>query len=832
MTNFSKIDTKTLLERVDIVDVIDARVPLSKSGVEWEACCPFHTEKTPSFKVNQAKQIFQCFGCGEHGDAIEFLVKYDGVSFKEACRILGADIPADDAAQAQPAKRVQHASKQAADEASEWVVVRPVPVDAPEPFKAHIKRGKPQMVWQYRDGAGRTLGYVYRFTTSTGGKETIPLTWCKNIKTGAQSWRWRSFDEPRPLYGLDALASMPDAPVLVVEGEKCRDFAQAQLPDWVVVSWPGGGKAVKKADWSPLYGRQLTFWADADAKRVPLSNAEKATIKKLVGEAGAQSAIDDAQLAKPLLPEQDQPGVKAMTSIYKPLLSCGDVSDVWWVNIPKPGDKPDGWDCADAIADGLCGPAFERWIIANRSPVAGACVGVEMPADTAQTEPAHTQRKPSAVEVDDDGIPVLPEQAWRKRLLRKDGEFVDCRENVYLVLRHHPDLKDCLWADEFARKIVKRKKLPWESEAEFNERPIWGEDDDLRLGLWLARALGMRIRATDTLATAVGWAARDLRCHPVREYLDGLVWDGVDRLDHWLVETLGTKDTEYTRLSGRFFLMGMVARIYKPGCQMRFMPILEGYQYRGKSSALRVLAGDWFSDAPLDLNNKDTYQLLQGIWLFEIAELDAFNRSESTRMKAFVSSQEDHFRAPYDRAPKKWPRQLVFAGTTNQDEYFKDKTGNTRYWPWRVEERHPISLDLLSSWRDQLFAEAVQRFNAGERFHPTADEQIRLFSKEQESREISDPWQTKIEEALEYSTQNRFTSLEILTDILKVEVGRIDNANQMSTRVGQIMHKMGWLKRRETSGKRTYYYVRPNNEQHGGDPLAVIASKDTGNDPI
>lgn len=830
MNSSPKIDTKALLERVNIVDVIDARVPLSKSGVEWEACCPFHTEKTPSFKVNQAKQIFQCFGCGEHGDAIEFLVKYEGVSFKEACRILGADVATD--APAQPGKRVRHERLEVPDEASEWVVVRPVPVGAPEPFKAHIKHGKPQMVWQYRDGAGRTLGYVYRFTNSSGGKETIPLTWCKNIKTGEQSWRWRSFDEPRPLYGLDALASMPNAPVLVVEGEKCRDFAQAQLPDWVVVSWPGGGKAVKKADWSPLYGRQLTFWADADAKRVPLSNVEKAAIKKLVGEQGALSAIADAQLAKPLLAEEDQPGIKAMTAIYTPLLSCGDVSEVWWVNIPKPGDKPDGWDCADAIADGLCGPAFENWIIANRAPVAGACVWVKSPSNSKESDPSNTLRKPSAVEVDEEGNPVLPEQAWRKRLLRKDGEFVDCRENVYLVLRHHPDLTECLWADEFARKIVKRKKLPWETVAEFNDRPVWGEDDDLRLGLWLARALGMRIRATDTLATAVGWAARDLRCNPVRDYLDALVWDGEHRLDSWLTETLGTKDTEYTRLSGRFFLMGMVARIYKPGCQMRFMPILEGYQYRGKSSALRVLAGEWFSDTPLDLNNKDTYQLLQGQWLYEIAELDAFNRSESTRMKAFVSSQEDHFRAPYDRAPKKWPRQLVFAGTTNQDEYFKDPTGNTRYWPWRVEELHPINLALLAEKRNQLFAEAVHRFNAGERFHPTADEQVRLFSKEQESREIADPWQTKIEEAIEYSTQNRLTVLEILTDVLKVEVGRIDNSKQMSTRVGQIMHKIGWQKKRNTSGSRAYYYERPAVEQQSGDPMDAIASGSDGNAPF
>lgn len=828
--NPQKIDTKDLLAHVDIVKVIGDRIGLTKHGKEWEACCPFHTEKSPSFKVSEAKQFYNCFGCGANGDAIKFIQDYDGVDFKEACRILGADIPMDGKSPAQPSQRTRHESRKTTEDAPEWSVVRPVPADAPPPFKAHIKRGLPQSVWQYRDAAGQPLGYVYRFTTSGGGKETIPLTWCKNAKTGEHSWRWRSFDEPRPLYGLDALAANTTAPVLVVEGEKCRDAAQAHLLDWVVVSWPGGGKAIKKVDWSPLYGRTVYFWPDADAKQIPLTAAEKITIENLVGKDAAAASIAAAQAAKPLLPESDQPGIKAMRQISAPLISCGDITEAWWVDIPAPGIKPDGWDCANAIAEGIVGAAFEAWILANRKPLAVACEGGESPSVTAPLESMGTLPKPAAA-MDEDGNPIAPEQAWRKKLLRKDGEFVDCRENVYMMLRFHPDLKECLWADEFARKIIKRKRLPWESDAEFIERPAWGEDDDLRLGLWLASKQGLRVRATDTLATAVGWAARDLRFNPVREYLDALEWDGHPRLDSWLTDVLGTKDSEYTRISGRFFLMGMVARIYNPGCQMRFMPILEGYQYRGKSSVLRVLAGEWFSDTPLDLNNKDTYQLLQGQWLYEIAELDAFNRSESTRMKAFVSSQEDHFRAPYDRAPKKWPRQLVFAGTTNQDEYFKDPTGNTRYWPWRVEEVHPMNLALLADIRDNLFSEAVARFKNGERFHPTADEQIRLFSKEQESREIADPWQTKIEREVSYSTQTKYTVLEILTDILKVEVGRIDNAKQMSTRVGQIMHKIGWQKRRETSGTRSYFYERPP-EKPATDPLATIGQIGDGNDPI
>ncbi len=400
---------------------------------------------------------------------------------------------------------------------------------------------------------------------------------------------------------------------------------------------------------------------------------------------------------------------------------------------------------------------------------------------------------------------------WRVKLLRKDDRLIECRENVYLMLKHHPEWAGVLHADEFARKIVKRRQAPWESESGFVRGAPWGEDDDLKLGLWLAQRERLVVRNAESLAASVGWVARESRCHPVREYLDGLAWDGVRRLDDWLSRYLGVKSSEYSQIGGRLFMIGMVARIYQPGCQMRAMPIFEGQQFRGKSTALRILGGEWFGDTPIDLNNKDSYQLIQGRWLYEIAELDAFNRAESTRIKAFISSQEDRFRAPYDRAPKEWPRQTVFFGTTNQDEYFKDQTGNTRYWPWRVEEAGRIDLDGLAEVRDQLFAEAVALYKAGERWHPTREEQQVLFEPEQADREISDPWQSLIGKWLRVSLSDRVTVTDVLEDCLKIEPGKLDSARQMSTRVGIAMKRLGWIKRRETvGGVREWCYVRPD----------------------
>lgn len=275
-----RIDTAALLATVDIIELVGRYVPLSKSGTGYEACCPFHTESTPSFKVNPAKQFYHCFGCGAHGDAIAFLIEHQGMSFADAVSALGGDtLPAPQTDHA-PAARNPPRDNEGDNYACPWVPILPVPDDAGEPPRAHIKRGFPEHVWCYRDQDGKALGYVYRFKTSTGGKETLPLVYARNDKTGAREWRWMAFPEPRPLYGLDRLAAKPNATVLLVEGEKCADAGDVALPEFAVVSWPGGCQAVKKADWTPLAGRKVIAWPDADAKRVPLTKAEKDAIAK------------------------------------------------------------------------------------------------------------------------------------------------------------------------------------------------------------------------------------------------------------------------------------------------------------------------------------------------------------------------------------------------------------------------------------------------------------------------------------------------------------------------------------------------------------------------
>lgn len=773
-----KIDTAALLSKIDIVKVIGEHVQLGKSGAEFEACCPFHNERTPSFKVNQVKQIYHCFGCGANGDAIKFLQDYQGLTFIEACRALGADVPESGAqATVTPRAAVQREPLHEKQQKTVWQPMLPVPPHATELPKAHTHRGHPERTWCYRDASGNALGYVFRFKKSDGGKETLPLVWARNPDNGREDWRWLSFPEPRPLYGLDRLAAKPDATVLLVEGEKCADAAHEQLPDLAVVSWPGGGKAVGKADWLPLYGRRVVMWADCDAKRERLTPAEK--------EAGVDP------MSKPLLAESEQPGVKAMAQIAGMLADGG--GKLWTVAIPAPGEKPDGWDVADAIEEGLVGDALADFIRGNSRPVAPASEGGEMPSEGASTPPG------AAAGGGDDAPP-----SWRTMLLRKDDRLIDCRENVYLMLRHHPAWDGVIGADAFAKRVMKRKPTPWGGQV-----GEWEETDTLRLGMWLAQEERLLVRSSENIAAAVNWCAADQQFHPVMDYLESLHWDGVSRLDDWLTDYLGVRRTEYVMLVGRFFLVSMVARIYRPGCVVRAMPIFEGGQFQGKSTALRILGGPWFGDTTLDLNNKDAYQLIQGCWLYEVAELDAFNRAETTRIKSFISSTKDRFRAPYERAPRDWLRQTVFGGSTNQDEYFKDQTGNTRYWPLRVMEEGPIELDKLSAMRDQLFAEAVVCFKRGDRWHPTQDEQRRLFEPEQDEREIMDLWEPIIRRYLKGLTQRQVTATDIIQDCLKIDAGKIDGTRSMSTRIGVVMKRLGWHKKRSSSGSREYYYERP-----------------------
>lgn len=270
----ARVDTEALLARIDLVEVVGRYVKLRRAGTEHTGLCPFHNESTPSFTVIPKKGFVHCFGCGAHHDAIGFLMRYLGVDFREAVRQLDSGALAD----------AEHRAERPRPEYEpdiKWLPLMPVPDDAPDvmadehwtvpiwnPKRNKATRLKLQRLDAYRDAQERLLGYVARAEikdrdTGRPKKWTPTITWCVS-PTGARQWCLQHFPEPRPLLGLYALAAKPEAPVLVVEGEKCRAAGAGAWPQYAVVSWPGGTNGIGKVDWTPLAGRDVVLWPDAD----------------------------------------------------------------------------------------------------------------------------------------------------------------------------------------------------------------------------------------------------------------------------------------------------------------------------------------------------------------------------------------------------------------------------------------------------------------------------------------------------------------------------------------------------------------------------------------
>lgn len=287
------------------------------------------------------------------------------------------------------------------------------------------------------------------------------------------------------------------------------------------------------------------------------------------------------------------------------------------------------------------------------------------------------------------------------------------------------------------------------------------------------------------------------RFHPVREYLDGLKWDGWKRLSSWLAQYLGADQTEYVETIGRCFFISMVARIYKPGCKQDHMMILEGPQGALKSMACGVIAGEWFSDSLPDVRDaKDCSQHLQGKWLIEVGELSAMSKAETTTLKAFITRETEKYRPSYGRREVIQPRQCVFVGTTNADCYLKDSTGGRRFWPVKTGV---INIDTLTSDRNQLFAEAVDTFKLGEKWWPDRNFEKSHIKPEQDSRLVVDPWQEKISEFV--LGRERVTAWQIAKDALFIETARISQRD--SNRITDTLTALGWELHR-SNGVRWY----------------------------
>lgn len=625
-----------------------------------------------------------------------------------------------------------------------WLAITPVPGYAPAVNFSHQHRTDDDIVkvTEYRLNDD-LLGYVVRFRTSDGGKDDIVRTWCESQTKGGARWHWKQWQEPRPLYL--PMARLPEGrTVIVVEGEIKAGVLQALLEAnapgvYCVVGWPGGCKAWQKANWAWLAGSTVVCWPDCDSKRVQPTVAERKALPE--GDEAALQALKDS---KPFLPYNDQPGMKAMRGIGA-LLRDAHGCTVSLLPVEQPGVLPDGWDCKDAIeADG--------WTYEQVQAFLARAVAL---VDTPQAEPA------AAAESKKIDSPVGTQGSdWGAEDAGGDADLVKCgsrlvprwlswfydkekgrwnvsRKTVIAALENAPELQGVVAYDELRNTVVCRRAFPW---AYSKPGEIRGADA-LLLGKWLTDTWGLPSISKASLDEGLQTVAHSQRYHPVREWLGGIVWDKKPRIDRWLMHALGETPAtvpaalaEYLGLVGRYWVMGMVWRVMEPGCKFDYCPVLEGSGGLRKSTLVEVLAGsEYYSDTPFEVGRgKEGPEQVQGCWLYEIAELTHFSKAEVGAIKAFISSKVDRYRVAYGSTVEAFPRQCVLVGTTNEDTYLRDRTGNRRFWP--VPVRNQINTEFVAKFREQLLAEAYELYLQGASYTPSADEEKRLFHPMQESR--------------------------------------------------------------------------------------------------
>jgi predicted P-loop ATPase len=412
---------------------------------------------------------------------------------------------------------------------------------------------------------------------------------------------------------------------------------------------------------------------------------------------------------------------------------------------------------------------------------------------------------------------------WRDLLLRnEDGKLLRTHHNVVLHLKNELVWKGVAGYNEFTGTPIVLATPPQPITT-----PIGAElDDHFDIGavIWFER-VGLAV-APAIVRSAMDFHARERAFHPVRDYLDSLVWDGVPRLDTWLIVYLNATAQDLTRdptrnpvyhsaylaAVGRMFLISAVARIYRPGCQVDHTMVLEGLQGGGRTSTVRTLAVNdaWTTDQVHEFGSKDTAQLLRGIWIVELAELTGMvsTRAETEKVKAFLTQRDDRFRLPYGHRPMKFPRSCVFIGTTNADEYLRDETGNRRFWPVSCGS---INLEGLRGVVGQLHAEARVRFEQGDPWWITDPKILEAAKDEQRSRELRDAWHERVMELARLDLDaHGSTSTRAILAALGVPLERQDQTHK--NRVARIFALEGW--KRFHTGSRTAreYRYKPGEQ--------------------
>ena len=431
----------------------------------------------------------------------------------------------------------------------------------------------------------------------------------------------------------------------------------------------------------------------------------------------------------------------------------------------------------ELLAVNLGATSWAAWEAAQREVVAIVTTA------TRATETAAGERTVERVEVREEFAPATARDALCDQFGFHRGRsgYQPSTGAMGRVFEGFEGFQGRIWWDDFhgkAMTTLNANHAMWASpstphavtDAHIEEMTAWAQD-----------IFGMPGLASAMVHEGLRVAARRTRKHCLREWLTGLKWDGISRLEDVLPKGFGTPNDQYHCRVSASWLLSLVARAMRPGCKVDTMPVFEGKQGAGKSTALAILGGEYHGEVHEDFGSQNFCLSLHGKWLLEVAEMHAFGRQDVDRLKGILSTQTDRFRAPYGRVIEDHPRQSVFAGTTNRDDWAQDDTGARRFWPVRCAT---IALPWLEVNRDAIFAEAVARFNANESWWQLP---IELCEQHQQDRMPEDPWAVEIAKLGEDRT---WSISEILESILKLEANGQHSGHVR--RVAALLRNAGW----------------------------------------
>lgn len=736
-------------------------------GNEYTALNPTRADSAHgSFKINLRTFVFKDHSLTDKGgnDPIALYAYIKNLDMKEAikelAKLLNNQIGAQALAQAPP-----QVPKRPADT---WVPIIPVPANAPSPDnvlnrKIDGKWHNMEVVgrWAYRAPTGEIIGYTCRIQLPTGGKDVMPQTYCRNDETGESKWRWKGFEVPRPLYGLDVLFKNPTMPVLIVEGEKTADAARKLCTFAIVITWPGGSKAIEKIDWSSISGRRVFIWPDADR----------------AGLEAAYGHIDKQ--------EYYHPGIG---SIIRPLVAAIKI-------VRPPADVASGWDLADALAEGWTAERVKEHVVAN-----GFLYDPKTPDEAAAIVRAGFK----------DPDPVEDGDAEADNRIKPRLNTV----NLFKPLPENNDKGKPLATIENVQEILFRLGVTARYNVISKEEEILipGESFsiDNKANASFASLLswcGRLSMPTDKLGDFLTYLSDKNLYNPVANWVTGAAWDKKSRLADFMATVTAVGELEDPKVKElketliKRWMISAIAAAFEPrGISAHGVLVFQGDQYLGKTAWFKRLVpaelGLVADGMTLKPDDKDSVKQVVSHWMVELGELDAtFKKSDIAQLKSFITRDRDILRRAYARKESEYARRTVFFASVNPKQFLHDSTGNRRFWTIEcaaLDHHHNIEMQ-------QVWAEIYEEFYLkGEQWYLSGLE-MGMLNEHNEGFESKDPIEERIIQDLKWDTEETTWLFRSATDVLR-DMG-IDKPTQSEkNKASAAIFKMNGNQKKKTGG--------------------------------